>query len=37
MGSQTVAFLPGFFAKELVQDLIDTPVFEGGREKACDQ
>ncbi|CAK9005142.1 Phosphoglycolate phosphatase (PGP) (PGPase) [Durusdinium trenchii] len=27
--------VPGFFAKELVQDLLDTPVFEGGR--ACVQ
>eukprot|EP00913_Durusdinium_trenchii_P029901 g28018.t1 len=23
--------VPGFFAKELVQDLLDTPVFEGGQ------
>lgn len=28
--------VPTFFAKELLQDLLDTPVFVGGRAKACD-
>lgn len=29
--------VPGFFAKELVQDLMDTPVFKGGRQCVKDR
>eukprot|EP00933_Yihiella_yeosuensis_P041086 TRINITY_DN35526_c0_g2_i1.p1 TRINITY_DN35526_c0_g2~~TRINITY_DN35526_c0_g2_i1.p1 ORF type:complete len:911 (+),score=179.16 TRINITY_DN35526_c0_g2_i1:253-2733(+) len=28
--------VPTFFAKEITQDLLDTPVFEGGRSKVID-